>query len=118
MEEDSNVIDITDRGKLMAKMVGENAVQLVEMGSSGTNYCITLSKAALIALREGRAFPLEFLNGDKKMTITLMRDNTYKAKIQAFKKISEKAKDTVEKKVSVQEDTDLGKSLGEKLDQE
>lgn len=112
------VIDITDRGKLMAKMVNENAVQLVEIGNSGKNYCLTLSKNALVAIREGRTFPLELLLGDKKMKINVMRDNTYKEQVRKFNKISEKAKESVEVAVDANDDANFGKSLGENLDQE
>jgi hypothetical protein len=113
-----NVVDITDRGKLMSKMVGEDAVQLIEMGSSGENFCLTLSKSALMAVREGRSFPLDLLMNGKKVKITVMRDNTYKKKLQAFLRLNEQAKDAAQSRVDLKEDVDLGKSLGEKLDQE
>lgn len=112
------VIDITDRGKLMARMVEENAVQLVEMGSSGTNYCLTLSKSALIAIREGRTFPLELLIGEKKMKINVMRNTEFKKKLNAFHKLNEQAKDSVKIATDKNEDAEFGKSLGENLDQE
>lgn len=116
--ENDNVIDITDKGKLMARIVEKDAVQLVEMGSSGKNYCLTLSKNALIAIREGKTFPLELLIGDKKMKINVMRDNEFKKKLATFNKINEQAKNSAQATAEATKAAGLGKSLGETLDQQ
>lgn len=115
--EDDNVIDITDRGKLMGKMVEKDAVQLVEMGSSGKNYCLTLSKKSLIAIREGSSFPIEFMANGTKMKINVMRDTEFRKKMRIFNKANTMAKESAIATKEVNDAVGLGKSLGEQLDQ-
>lgn len=115
---EDNVVNISDRGKNMGRVVEENAVQLIEMGSSGKNFCLTVSKSALIAIRSGKSFPLEGLFGETKIKINVMRDTEYKKKMLAFKKLDEQAKDSVSIAKDKTDDADFGKSLGENLDQD
>jgi hypothetical protein len=117
MEED-NVIDISDRRELMSKMVEEDGVQLIEMGSSGNNYCLTLSKRALMAIREGSSFPLELLMGERKIKVTVIRNTEFRKKLRLFQKINEQAKNAAEAQVEANESVGIGKSIGEKLDLE
>lgn len=80
----------------MVKKVDEKDCQLVEIGNS---YCITLSKNALIAIREGKTFPIEVLDGETKRKIVVMRDTTFKRRIQIFQKTNNQAKESAERTV-------------------
>lgn len=115
MEED-NVIDITDKRKLMGKMVERDAVTLVEIGSSGKNYCLTLTKNALIAIREGSSFPIEFMANGTKMKVNIMRDTEFRKKSRIFNKANQLAKESAIATKEANDAVGIGKSLGEKLD--
>ena len=113
---DDNVVDISDRGKLMAKMVEKDAVKFVQIGTSGKNYCLTLSKTALIALREGSSFPVELFVGDTKVKFNIMRDRTFQENLRKFKKINQEAKDAADAKIEAEEEVaKLGSDIGNKI---
>lgn len=109
-----NVIDI--REELMVRNVEDNAVQFIPVGESGDNYIITLSKNALIAIREGKSFPIELLAGGKKKTIILMRDNTYRDKMRLHNKLAQQAKEQVETTLQVDAEMNaISQDLGNKI---
>jgi len=97
------ILDIRD--KIMARIVEENAVQFIPIGDSGNNYVITLSKNALIAIREGKSFPIELLAGDKKKTFVIMRDTSFKAKMHLHNKIANQAKESVQSRIEIERET-------------
>ena len=99
IEKEGNVIDI--RKEIMTRNVESDGVQFIPIGESGDNYVITLSKHALIAVREGKSFPIEVLAGGKKKTIILMRDNTFKRRMQVHNKLAEQAKEHVQGQLQV-----------------
>lgn len=73
---ENNVIDIKE--EIMVRQVEENAVQLIKMGNSGNNFCITISNNALVALRQDRTFPIKFIAGEKEKTIIVMRNTVFR----------------------------------------
>ena len=114
MNED-NVVDISDRDKFMARIVEDDAVQFVQIGTSGTNQVLTLSKNALIAIREGKSFPVELLVGDKKVKFQIMRDTTFKRQLAVYKKAAETAQDMGEAQVEANNEVaKIGKDIGNK----
>jgi len=113
-DNEDNVIDITNRKELMSRMVEKDAVKFVQIGTSGANHCLTLSKTALIALREGSTFPVELLVGDTKVRFTIMRDTTFRVNLAKFTKINQAAKDNVQAQVDADEEVSkLGKDIGD-----
>lgn len=103
---------MVNKGTVMTKTVDETDVKFIEIGSSGKSYCLTLSKNALLALREGKTFPIELLDGDVKKLIVVMRDTTFKKRMTIHNKISKKAKESVETKIKERRDIELGKDIG------
>jgi len=110
---DDNVVDITDRKELMGRMVESDAVKFVQIGTSGKNQCLVLSKTALIAIREGQSFPVEVLVGDTKMKFVIMRDRTFKKNLRDFKKTAQAAQGSVEATIEANnEAAKLGQDIG------
>jgi len=115
-EDNNNVIDISNRDELMSRIVESDAVKLVQIGTSGKNYCVTLTKNALIALREGKSFPIDMMVNGEKASFTIMRDVTFRKNLTAFNKANVAAKKSADEKVEANKEVEgLGKDIGNKI---
>lgn len=102
---------------IMTKTVDSDDVKFVQIGNSGTNYCITISKNGLLALRNGKTFPIELIDGDKKKTIVVMRDVTFRKRMNIHSKLTQEAKKTAEIIINGnKEGANLGDDIGSSSD--
>lgn len=112
---------VKKKGKVMGKnkkkgqiTVSEKDVHFVQVGTSGDNYCLTLSKNATIAIKAGHTFPVEFLLGDRKVTIIVLSDATFKRNLGVVSKLNDGAKQSAEATIQANRETEeIGKGIGD-----
>lgn len=110
------VIDSKDI--FMHQKVKEDAVQFIPVGESGDNYCLTLSKEALVAIRQGKSFPIQILAGDRKKTIVVIRDTIFKRNLRLHQAIMNKAKEDVQAKLQLEQGEKEAENLAETIGQQ
>ena len=100
------------------KPVEYEAVHLVQVGPSKKNFILSFSKKALIAMKEGKSFPVKMeLEDDKIVNIVAMRDSTYQSKLKVFSDINDKAAADAKAIVEQSETIDnISKSIAESAD--
>lgn len=81
--------------------MNNESVQLIEIGQSGKNFCLTLDKAALNKIKEGATAPIEFQLNGKMVKIVVMRDSTFIRNKAMLNKLSEQAKQSVQMEAEI-----------------
>lgn len=88
---------------------------MIQVGKSGNNFMLSFSRNALMAMREGKSFPIQLQRGEENITFIAMLDVEVRKHLKALSMINSKSEETANIRMEVEEETAaLTKSLADK----